>query len=236
MYKLRISSYDLNGTCIVQKIMDPQPGSSLNTYTAAGLAIESNFYRGWIEGTRGSLYARFVKQPDYWGTGLGICNISDAQMETVWGEPVMQADGKQYGGHMGLGYKGLDQEDLDIAVMAMRSKIMSVTNQCYVEGCSETDIFVAAALAEGSNLFADQLRILIKNYRKEPSSPNGMALNWNKYITDTPSRIHASYQINLFRNDVRLLHSYNADWYIPDINWADVNELIAQLKEPLNES
>jgi hypothetical protein len=214
---------DSRGLCIVEKIMDPDPSDYVNTYVAAGVAIESNFYTPWTD-TRGSLYYRSDLKMHYYNAGLGICNITDAQMNTVRGEKI-----KDYDGH-GLGLPGLNQEQPVVAVRAMKRRILLVINnqdnKYKCKGCSASDIFIAAALAEGSNLFPDDIAFLRAKYRIEPRSPNGMIFDWLKYFKVNNSLSHNLSQIKKFYNDVNELHRKNADWAVPDdINWTEIENL-----------
>ena len=210
----------LTGMCIVEKIMHPKAGDYLNTYTAAGVAIESNFYDPWVD-TRGGLYWRF--EPfDYYHSGLGICNISDAQMDTAFGEKIIENG--EPNGHYGLGLRYFDQEYPQTAVVAMKMRLLLVIEPC--TDCSVTDIFIASALARGSNLFPSDIKILKTEYRIKPSSPNGMTFNWALYFTRNNSRSLSSRHLRMFQTNVQELQRRSADWTVPDVNWEEINIII----------
>jgi len=208
---------DIYGLCTVTKLMEPKPGDYINTYTAAGVAIQSQWYTPWVD-SRGSLYYRF--QPhDFYGSGLGLCNISDAQMQTAWGKKIPGNDG------FGLGLIGLDQEDPKVAVEAMKRRILLVTEADICTHCSSTDIFIAAALAQNSDLFPSNMKTLRNKYRLNPlpSDPKKTTFDWNAFFKDEGAPDHVYRQIKSFKMDVQALHDHNEDWYVPDIDWTEID-------------
>ncbi len=211
---------DFRGMCIVEKVMVPDPSDYINTYVAAGVAIESNYYTPWTD-TRGSLFFKISSWLNRGGVGLGICNISDEQMNAIYGKPI---GGNRKNG-FGLGLPGLNQENPVIAIQAMRNRITQVIDACV--NCSSTDKFIAAALAEGSNLNKDGVAILREIYQRKPNDSIQGILSWNKYLLDDlKSYNHNLRQIRLFQLDIIELRKRSLDWVIPfDLNWQYIMNL-----------
>jgi hypothetical protein len=215
---------DLYGLCFVEEYMKPNPSDYVNTYVAAGVAIESNWYFQEID-TRGSLW--------FWwnagiGVGLGICNISDAQMETPYGDPIVPGDRSQgFGLGLRVGFppgQGPNQEDPEVAILGMRLRISQVLEKC--KRCSPTDEFIAAALAEGSNLNKDGVATLIEKYQRDPNDPIQNILRWKPFLLAGSDYDHNLRQIRLFHVDILELQKRNRDWFVPaDISWQYIIDL-----------
>jgi RHS repeat-associated protein len=127
----------------------------MDTYAAAGIAIQcAGWDRIW----------------DY-NSGVGIAQVSQNQVEKGYGEPlyVYEVEGNEFGGlevvqaekngkleirGYGLRKCGLhniletplDPNDPADAVILMKRRIQLVTNACV--GCTDTDRYIAAALAQ----------------------------------------------------------------------------------------
>ncbi len=221
--------FDYIGLCIVEKVMSPDPSDYVNTYAAAGVAIESQFYDPWVD-TRGSLYYRFGA-PDYYHTGLGICNVSGAQMDTVFGQLIDEPGKDNH--QLGLGLGGLNQEQPGVAVRAMKRKILAVINnpdpKFKCTKCSVTDTFILAAHAEASNFYIKDInRLQSKEFRlkKNPSGPDGIQFEWMDFFASNNSVDFSTRHIKLFYQDIQELRKRSTDWAVPaGLNWAELQSL-----------
>jgi hypothetical protein len=158
---------DYYGINNATKYVNPAPGNAMDTYVAAGIAIQSN----WL----GPQDTRLNSNPD---SGLGIANVSDNQMNTDLGMPVSNNHG------FGLGMAGQDQTNPTVAVEAMRRRIQLVTDICLENGCSSTDLFIAAALAQNSGFTKLNMRDLVNGVygkRLDPSTNGGITIPWFAY-------------------------------------------------------
>jgi RHS repeat-associated protein len=210
---------DFRGMCIVNYVMAPNSSDYVNTYVAAGVAIESNYYSPWVD-TRGGLYFKYLNPFINFlfrrnnTAGLGICNISDEQMEGIYGKPI---NGSRK--NFGLGLSGLDQEDPDVAILGMRNRITQVLEDC--NSCSSTDEFLVAALAEGINFNKDSLAELKDLFKQDAAGPIEIRFRWLDYLKSHPTSYdHNLRQIRLFQVDILELRKMSKDWFVPgDLVW-----------------
>jgi hypothetical protein len=155
-----------NATAVKKRVNEAEKyviltSDPLDTYTAAGIAIQC---AGW-DLNRSRHYS-----------GEGIAQITDKQAETEWGKPIHEYDiwgrqkfEKDANGNVKLdkngnpvpvirGYglrlrcpdgeleKVLNQNIPKNAVILMKREIQLVINEC--TGCTSTDIYIAASLAQ----------------------------------------------------------------------------------------
>jgi hypothetical protein len=205
--------------------MNPIPGDALNTYVAAGVAVQSQWYNPVTDSPYSPyvLFKYLFMQGDY-NTGLGICQVSNAAMNTPYGEKIEYPNGEKKG--VGLGLAGQDQTRPAVAVSAMRRRITVVTEKCPDSKCSSTDIFIAAALAQNGDLTQSTLLYWRLNYSTTPITPNGSKIDWKKFFegADQEGQHHARFQLKLFYNDAIELR--NRGWYLPEIAEAEITEFI----------
>ncbi len=140
-----------------------QTSEYLDTYTAAGVAIQC---AGW-------------DNPFDPNSGVGISQVSRNQASTKWGRPIYEyievASGRVggrslkfkvyvnkngklipvirgYGLKLDCDQEPLDPNDPDDAVILMKRRIQLVTDEC--KKCTDTDIYIAAALAQNGPGFS----------------------------------------------------------------------------------
>ena len=155
-------------------------GGFMQTYAIAAIGVQN---RTWA--SRPSWIKSIYNTPH---THWGIAKVSDAEMDTAYGDPVM--DGKKFRGY-GLGMKGQDQTKPTVAVEAIIRRIQIVTNACD-EKCTDTDIFLIASLAQnGPNFNLDNLDIMKhgKDYTRLTGGTH--SLDWETYVksSDTTKKI-----------------------------------------------
>jgi len=186
---------------------------------AAGVAVQSQYYDPFKD-ARGTLYYYLQNWffEGYYGNGLGICGVSDAQMNTPLGDKILYPDGTKKG--VGLGLAGQDQTQPAVAVAAMRNRITTSTDKC--TNCSSTDIFIAAGVAQNSDLTPAIMQLWTPGkLRLHPSDPNGITIKWADFFNGADH--HVRFQLKLFSNDAKELQ--NRGWYVPGIAWVEINTL-----------
>jgi hypothetical protein len=196
---------------------------TLKTYAQAGIATQSPF------GTRGELW-RTLRNNEY--SGQGPAKVTDKQMETPYGV-VVKDEGQRRGVGLGLREPGNctpsncqpNQIDTDVAQLAMETRISLRTNICANHGCTETDIFIVAALAENESIYPDDIKIALKSY-SATSGPT--AIDWNEYLeeADPNNYVYNHGLISGFTTNVLDLQSQGA--YVPSgIDWTYIANLIS---------
>lgn len=104
----------------------------------------------------------------------------------------------------------------------MRREIKLVTDVCVSGGCTPTDIYIAAALAQNGPGF--NLRNI-----KDLTSPKALLkngdviINWVAYFENENNADDTRDQLILFDGVIQELRKRN--WYLPDIKWHVVEEL-----------
>jgi hypothetical protein len=201
--------------------MNPIPGDALNTYVAAGVAVQSQWYNPVTDSPYSPyvLFKYLFMQGDY-NTGLGICQVSNAAMNTPYGEKIEYPNREKKG--VGLGLAGQDQTRPAVAVSAMRRRITAVKDKCPDSKCSSTDIFIAAALAQNGNLTPSDMQVWTSGkLRLHPIDPNGITIKWADFLNGVDHYVR--FQLKLFYNDAIELR--NRGWYLPEIAEADISTL-----------
>jgi len=154
-----------------EKLSQPQ----IHDYAAMGFGVQTSMGAvandpEQIGASLGSLLYYLLKgQYD----GLGLASVSDAQMKAGYGQKVVDISGNVRG--YGLGLAGFNQLDPVIASRAMARRIEQVLDVC--QGCSATDLFIAAALASNSGFYKDSMKSLLN----QGIQSNGL-LNWDGYL------------------------------------------------------
>jgi hypothetical protein len=212
----------------------------MNTYTAAGIGVQcfsldkSNEYsgRGMAQITDKQIeteYGLIIKVGgDPRGSGVrcyipvgrvdnGTCSICQTRDQMV------QNYGRLYHEYFQLENKH-DQTDGYWAQIYMRRRIQQVVDHC--KNCSETDIFITAALGQNGSGFdwksAEEISSVGKNlkWRTEKNGP----IDWNGYFVERIEKngykgwFDTRNQLNTFANVVWALKSKG--WYVPPkVEW-----------------
>jgi hypothetical protein len=194
---------DMYGIHIAEQYV-PNAGDAMSTYTAAGIAIQSNWYPA------GDIY-----YSDEDNSGRGFAQVSRNQLDNELGMP------------------GSDPYDPAVAAEAMKQRITLVVGNCNKSGeitCSSTDIFIASALAQnGPGFTSANLKDLLNSpNRKEfdANNPNQALLPWESdwfNLGDKKNRDYDRFMLKLFSNDVKQLNRNN--WYTPDVDWDYIHNL-----------
>ena len=217
---------DYRGICIAEKNMDSGGYDYLNTYVAAGIAVQSQWY-GWVKDSR------YSPKYKYDETGLGCAQVSDIQMNTPYtepiilkdnaGKPILDSNGKVQIKGYGLGLEGQDQMIPAVAVTAMWRRIRQVTDECTRAKCSSTDIFIASALAQNSSLDWKTVKLWTPNIKRKKSSTfAGITFDWDGIFLEVGD-FGSHFELKLFSNDVRELRKRG--WYVPQVDWAEIDRL-----------
>jgi RHS repeat-associated protein len=235
----------------VEKYVDLPKWDWLNTYTAAGIALQC----------AGRSLDGPWSDPDYSGFGPG--QITKIQIETEYGVMIPDPDdpdnnqrnrgfgllcyvvlkaNKELGKYIscavcktrdemdsiyGPGNYFLetphDRNNIKWAVEYMRRRIKIVTDACVAAGCSSTDIYIAAALAQnGSGLTKFNLDNWL-TVKKNRINSDSLTLNWFKYFEEPGNWRDTSWQLIRFEGAINALKT---TWYIPrDVNFDTIHKL-----------
>ena len=161
-------------------------------------------------------------------SGIGPAKVSDAEMEGDYGIPVDDDHDKA-----GLGLRNgscdrwrgctVDQDDLDIAILAMNTRIAMRLDICVKNGCSSTDMVMVALLAADERILPKTLKGAFTDYKLENETT---ILNWQNFLLDNwdpgPNGQHKNKQlINRFSGNAQ--ESLSQDF--PEIDWDYINGL-----------
>jgi hypothetical protein len=125
----------------------------------------------------------------------------------------------QYGAENVTAETPLDQTTMAGAVEAMRRRIKQVLYSCH--NCTNTDRFIAAALAQDAQLSYKVMDRISdptnkNSYRYLPEA-NGLYINWKRYFSKerpgTVNWFNTYYQVRRFNAAVSLLR--NRGWSVP---------------------
>jgi RHS repeat-associated protein len=213
----------------------------LNTYTAAGVAVQC-----WAQSYD---IKQRIDNNDY--SGLGPAKITNMELSTPYGIAVKGADSygllcyivhkwsitatafctvcedeKYMKKHFGSGNYKLemphDQTEMKWAVEYMRRRIKLSVDTCIKRGCTDTDIYIAASMAQMGTSFTklniEQIEELPIDRRTE-----GVNINWKEYFDRPNNADDTSLQLSRFTNVTLLL--IGKGWNVPIINWKKVTEL-----------
>ena len=119
-----------------------------------------------------------------------------------------------------------DQRNIDAATVYMKRIILLIVNACKARegGCGDTDIYIAAALAQNGPGFTvysmkeSQLRTLPLTQQTKD-----FKLNWYRWFQDGDP-INTSTQLQRFDQAIQGLR--NKNWAVPYIDTIKVNNLI----------
>jgi hypothetical protein len=197
----------------------------MNTYVAAGIAIQC----------AGGDIPRNPFDAD--NSGTGIAQITENEAETGLGYPIYMYDEngqvkykngapavRSYGLRCLCDEQPLDPDHPNDAVTLMRRRIELVTSECKTAAgkCRDTDIYIAAALAQnGSGFTYDKMQGMKDKYWSEYNDPP-VEKNWYNYFKwnnaqDTKVQLR---RFNLVINELK-----SRGWYVPRINLAFIEYL-----------
>ncbi len=185
-----------SATCTIT--LTPGPTSTLsnsdvlNIYTWAGLETQSGLL---LLNTRSRIavytYDIYKAHTDPRYTGIGIAKVTDMQMETPTNVriPCPSPDEKKTCG-VGLGLRttvhcnifcpaSQDQDTDSVATTAMQTRISLRTEKCLNNGCTATDEFLVAALAENESMNPQEVETAIN---KDKLTPPPVIINWQKWL------------------------------------------------------
>lgn len=174
----------------------------MDTYVAAGIAVQC---AGWNE-----------KWNDY--SGLGIAQITRKQAETESGKKITDI----WERFRGYGLcpaeelnKPLDPMNTKDAVILMKREIQLVTNEC--KGCKNTDIYIAAGLAQNGPGFSYKEMQFLGELSSADQSKYLIKMNWfDRFKSDMEknSGVNTRTQLNRFTLVIKELQGRG--WYVPD--------------------
>ena len=169
-------------------------GDAMSTYTAAGIAVQSNYE------PLGDIFFR-----DSYKSGFGKAQVSQYDL-----------DSEEFG------MKGANPFDPKVAVAAMQKRISLVTDMCNGR-CSQTDIFIASALAQNTGFKKENMQNLVNGVYGMPDTndPTKAFLPWETFL-DAGNNSYNRLMLQMFKNDVRELG--NNGWYVPnnvDLDYID---------------
>jgi len=203
---------DNAGLKIASQFMSPKENDALNTYTAAGIARQSEV-------------PDFGLYSNEWTSGRGIAQLSNAELQTPYGDKAANS------GVYGLGVPGpnnLDPLLPNVAIDYMRKRIELSTNKCANNKCSVTDIFIVAGLAQTGTSFTKQnMAELLGGHiygpqTFDPVNPNAATLPWQSFFSQN-KYINTVLPLRGFVRDVKVLQSQG--WHVPDVDWKFINGL-----------
>jgi RHS repeat-associated protein len=206
-------------------VCNPTPtDKGLKAYVQAGINVQN---------PTGIIRGQWVR--DNWGvyTGVGPAKVTDKQMETLYGEIVKDENENRRGVGLGLREPGSctptycspDQLDPDVANLAMELRISLRTNVCENHGCTATDIFIVAALAENESIYPDDIKRALKN---DPAADGPTTINWNKYLEEEDPNNYVYNHGLIVGFTAEVLELQEKGWYVPgDIDWDYIYNLIS---------
>ena len=118
-----------------------------------------------------------------------------------------------------------DQTEMKWAVEYMRRRIKLVIDACKERKCGDTDIYIAAAMAQNGSGFtkANIEKRDIGKLDDNERLPGGVNMDWNSYFEKPGNADDTSVQLQRFTNVTLLL--IGKGWTVPNINWVKVTEL-----------
>lgn len=212
----------------------------LNTYTAAGIGVQcygTNINSSLHYGGEGIAQITDKQAETEWGKPIYSYDVFGNQQYEREGYHNMlikiDKDGQPIPIIRGYGLRlpcpdteeleePLDQNVYQNAVILMRREIKLVTDVCVSGGCTPTDIYIAAALAQNGPGF--NLRNIKDLTGPKALLKNGdVIINWVAYFENENNADDTRDQLILFDGVIQELRKRN--WYLPDIKWHVVEEL-----------
>jgi hypothetical protein len=193
---------------------------SRSTYISASIGVQNPFMnRININRPDGTLFRNGIY------TGEGPAKITDAEMDTGYGDPIN--DGKNgYGLGLRTPENQLDQNELTVAFIAMGARIQVRLDMCQRTKfpCTPTDIFLATALGGDAAISPGVVRDLGNGeVYGEPDSSTGI-YQWQNFLDESTHKNHNISIIRQFVNNVSYLQSKGA--VVPDVDWKYICSLL----------
>jgi RHS repeat-associated protein len=200
----------------------PASGNALSIYTSAGLKTQSpglinTRHRSWVY----ALATLRGTDPRY--SGIGLAKVTDATMEAPYGEKIPCPDNPNRVCGIGLGLRTgkcgntcpegqLDQDDDGVAYTAMQTRILLRTNKCLNRGCTATDEFFVAALAENESMSPSEVETALNQYKQSPPLET-VKINWHNWLKlGDPNNLDYNLKlIKTFKNAVGSLSDLGVD-------------------------
>jgi RHS repeat-associated protein len=191
------------------------------TYTAASIGVQNpNVNRWWNPKALWNKYS-----------GRGPAKITNAEMDTPYGDPIIDKNGDERGYGLGLNTQGsyLNQSNWDVAFSAMSTRIQVRLDACenVKFPCTPTDIFIASALGGDAAISPGVVQNLGNGIKKygQPNSETGI-YQWGSYLDsiDPENSDHNKKVLQQFVNNTWYLKSKGAA--IPEIEWEYVCSLL----------
>jgi RHS repeat-associated protein len=225
----------------------------LNTYTAAGIAVQCWAdllpVKPWEDGGHRSgtgdaqisdRHAETAYGQTIVGNGFGVrCYIPIGQHKTrpcpicILPWEIKRINSEHNGDYFGSLYEleGVhDQTDTHWATTYMQRRIKAVVDS-YRGNCTPTDLFIAAALAQGAAISPSEMYNNISNSSKlDPNAPiyvispdrRGVTIDWIKYFTDWGDAHATAMEVDRFATAVEGLGRLG--WGFPtDLNWSYIS-------------
>ena len=163
-------------------------------------------------------------------TGIGPAKVSDAEMEGVYGKLVDQQHQK-----MGLGLRDgpcdrwkscdMDQDKMDVAVIAMKARLTMRLDICVKQECSSSDMVMVALLAADERVTPKTLKAAFQNPSYK-SANESVTLDWESFLDGSnwkkgKDRRKNKQLINRFSENVKDLQTDN----FPEIDWGYIKDL-----------
>lgn len=145
-------------------------------------------------------------------------------MNTDEGDPVYDGSGTLRG--YGVGMPGADLNSFDDSIEAMKRRITVRTDMCPRDKCTETDLFLIAALSQnGPGFTKEDMNMLLTGQGDLELSPNDTTyLDFNGWLKDGDHETRNREMIGRMAANVQYLE--NQGWTVPDgIDWDYVCKL-----------
>jgi hypothetical protein len=159
--------------------------SSSALYVSAGINYHGTGF--------GSLENRWIRDHWPWNKGaydsIGPAQVSDIEMQTPYGTE-LKYPGSEKVRKTGLGLRSgscasgcsMDQDNFEVANVAMRTRLALRLNVCARNKCTATDMFVISALSIDEQIAPTQVdQAFNGNFNSKDPATN--VVDWNKFIT-----------------------------------------------------
>ncbi len=204
----------------------------LETYTRAGIDMVSPY--GNSRPRKPVLFFTYFWDQDYKNRSIGPAAVTETQIETERGKPIIDPRTGEVRS-VGLGLRDhpctvdgcdMDQNDSDVAVMAMRIRISLRLDACVESDCTDTDMFLAAILAADEKVSPDLLSQALdgKYYMPGPNVPDTVTMDWGVYIDTEHDPAQISRMILLF--SAKALDLEQQGYYLPNVDWNYIMDLV----------
>ncbi|MFZ5903794.1 MAG: hypothetical protein ACOYZ8_09645 [Chloroflexota bacterium] len=162
-------------------------------------------------------------------TGIGLGKIHDDEMEST----------DERNGGLGLRAPGsctasscpIDQADPHVAFEAMERRISINLEACSAHKCTETDMFLTAALAQNAPSITPRMIDFAFGANRADKGPT--ALDWKGYLTGPDQKGDLGYNVMLIQNYKSIVLSLARKGYpVPNVDWGFVDRLLGAIAPP----